>query len=365
MGKLDEAVAAYLKALEIQDDAGPRAQLAAAYARQGKTDEAIAEYEKAAGLDAQDWRSRAILGDLYLQAGNLDKAEARYRAALAIKDDLAGAHYGLGLAAYKRCNLSVMEQEVKAAASHSPGIALYKGALAGVHEAQGRTKEATAIYAELLASPVTDAIAHLLGGDYLLRTGKLDEAAGEFQIVLGTENLPPILAAAAHNALGKVYTAQERLIPAGSEFNLALQAFSAHAEAQAMLGDTSLRGGDAVGALAAYDAAAALLPEYGRQMSADEAALLAVGLEIHRGFALGRQGKQADSAAALDKALSLAQGLAQKTPQWPGARFALALTYSARGEMAQSESEFAAAFQCDKSLIAARARAEADLAKLR
>jgi tetratricopeptide (TPR) repeat protein len=108
-----------------------------------------------------------------------------------------------------------------------------------------------------------------------------------------------------------------------------------------------------------------LLPTYARQISTDNASLLAIRLQGRRGLALARQGKTDEGTNAFDQALSLAQELVGRTPQWAQGRFELALVYAARGDRAKAESEFAAATQCDQSLVAARARAEADLEKLR
>ncbi len=365
MGRLRDALAAYTEQAKIADSAPLRRQMAVLHTVLGETDEAVAQYEKAVALDAQDWQSRAALGNLYLLLGRDGEAETEYRAALAVNPNSAEAHYGLARVAYRRCNLSDMEQSLKSAIAAAPGMALYKAALASAYEAKGRSDEAAAIYRELGAAPAEDALAHLFAGDYLLRQDDPDGAEAQLQLVLGVPNMPPLVLSLTHGLLGKVEYARGRLVAATSEFQAALKALPVNAEAQQALGDIALRGGDAEGALAAYEAAIALLPDYGRQVAGDEASLSAVNLEIRRGLALARRGATAESSAALDKAVAVAQDLANRMPLWPRAHFVLALAYHAQGNSAGAEAEMAAATQCDQSLGAAWARAQADLAKLR
>ncbi|MCZ7574997.1 MAG: tetratricopeptide repeat protein [Ardenticatenaceae bacterium] len=364
-GKLDEAAAAYRQALAANESAALHAQLAAVYARQGELSAAADEYRKGVSLDPQAVAIRLPLARLFSQMGRLDEAEAQYRAVLATDSKNAAAHYGLGLVEYKRCHLSTMEQEIEAAAGLAPEEALYRAALATVAEARGQSAAAAQAYAGLQAAPASDAVAHLLAGDFLLRTGQLDAAAGEFQRVLDAAGPEPVHVSLAHSGLGQVYAGQGRTIPAASEFRLALSAFPTNAEAQAWLGDLALRGGEGGGALAAYDRAITLLPEHAQQVSADDAAGLAVSLQARRGLTLSRQGNHDGAATAFDQAVALAQAMVSQTPQWPRAHFALAQAYAARGDSAQAAAEFAAAAQCDRSLVAEQARAEANLEKLR
>ena len=131
------------------------------------------------------------------------------------------------------------------------------------------------------------------------------------------------------------------------------------------LGDISLIGNDAANALAMYDRALVALPDYGQQMSADNASVLAISLQIRRSLALRRQGRSDEADQALNQALAQAQAILDLGPQWPLAHFALGLVYTARGEQTKAGAEFVQATQCDQSLVAARICAEADLARLR
>ena len=64
---------------------------------------------------------------------------------------------------------------------------------------------------------------------------------------------------------GELYYVEVKLVAAKSEFAAALAAMPANADVQAALGDLALREGDAAAALAAYDLAVGLLPDYALQ----------------------------------------------------------------------------------------------------
>ncbi len=364
LGRWDEAAAAFEQALALTDVADLHRELAMVSTQQGKTDAAILEYQKAAAGNAQDWYSRYWLGNLYSRQAKFDDALKSYRQALALQPNRPEVHQGVSSLEYKRCNLTGATQEANAAVTAAPNQSLYRGTLAAMLDAQGRSAEAGAIYAGFRQAGAEDALAHIFAGEYLWRSGKLDDAVREFQLVLQSPKLIPIVASLAHDDLGQVYAEQDKLIAAESELRLALEATPANADAALRRGDLRLRQNDAAGALAAYDQAATLLPAYAIQFSADTAALLSISLPAERGLALARQGKTAESAAALDQALALAHSQVELTPQWPTARVQLAYVLLARGEADKADAEFAAAVQCDASLSSAKARFQNNLARL-
>ena len=126
--------------------------------------------------------------------------------------------------------------------------------------------------------------------------GELDAAAQQFQILLEAGDASSPLLSLAYTALGKIYYAQERLLPAAAEYESALDAFPANAEAQALLGDIALRNGDAAAALQAYDAAFDLLPAYSRYFPPDPRH--ADGFFVYPSRPGAGQHGQADEAAA-------------------------------------------------------------------
>lgn len=361
-GNLAEAAGAYEESLAIEDSALARGQLANVYWQQGDVDQAIVQYEQAVALDPTQPRLQVRLGGLYASRGRLAEAEAAFRAALSSDPENADALAGLAGAAYRQCSVNTAVQSMSGAAALAPG---YRGTLATYYEAQGRSADAAALYAEMADAPAEDVFAHLAVADYLFRSDRLDEAAQSYQQILEAGSAPPgLVTSLIHYALGQIDYSQERLFAAGGEFEQALAAFPANVDAQASLGDLALRAGDPAQALAAYDAALAGAPQYLAGLPAENASLTGVLLHVRRSLALAQQGDDAASAAALDQALALAEAAVALTPRSPLAQFALATAHQARGETAEAEAAFARAGECDQSLIAARGRLEQGLASL-
>ena len=71
-----------------------------------------------------------------------------------------------------------------------------------------------------------------------------------------------------------------------------MAAFPANVDAQAGLGDLALRTGDAAQALAAYDTALPLIPQYVGGLPAENAALTGVLLQVRRSLALAQLGRR-------------------------------------------------------------------------
>ena len=188
-----------------------------------------------------------------------------------------------------RVDLFLAQESMAAAAALSPA---YRGSLAAFYEAQGRVADAEALYTELGQAPEDDVFAHLAVADYLFRSGRLDDAAQTYQQILEAGSAPPgLVTSLVHFALGQIEYLQERLFAAGGEFDQALAAFPANVDAQAGLGDLALRAGEAADALAAYDAALPLVPQYMGGLPAENVALTNVLLQVRRSLALAIEHK--------------------------------------------------------------------------
>ena len=363
-GNLDDAATHYRAALESEETSYTHAQLASIYRAQNRPEDAMHELERAIELEPDNWYALYLRGELYTQSGDLDAATADYAAVLEINPEAAAAHYGLSLAAYRQCRLSAAAQAIGKAVALNENSTAFLGLQAGIYWAQNRVAEAEAIFNRLQAAPPSDWAAHLAVGDYLYQMGELDAAAQQFQMLLEAGDAASPLLSLAYTALGKIYYAQERLLPASAEYESALAAFPANAEAQALLGDIALRNGDAATALQAYDAAFDLLPVYGRYFPPDTPAMLEVSLFIRRGLALDRLGQADEAAAERDQALAAAQEFAARFPNSPAGNIALAVAYTALGETEQTSRAYAAALECDRSVELTFARFQAELAKL-
>lgn len=361
-GQLADAAAAFERALALEDNALARSQLGGILLQQGELTGAISQYERAAELDPQEPRYQVRLGSLYASRGDLAQAEAAFQAALASDANNAEAYAGLADAAYRQCRVNVAVQAMATAAGLSPA---YRTPLPALYEAQGRTADAESLYAELAAAPSEDWLAHLTLAEHFVRNEQWDEATQTYQQLIEAGHVPTgYVMSLIHTALGHIDYAQERLFAAGGEFEEALAAYDANADARAGLGDLELRAGNAAQALAHYEAALPHIAQYLAGLPTENARMLEVSLHIRRSYALARTGDQAAAAAALDQALQTAEAAIALTPRSPTALFALAMAHLARGETEQADIAFARATECDQSLAPARTRLERSLAKL-
>ncbi len=102
-GKLDEAVDAFRKVLEV--DPGlvmANYDLALILDRRGQTDEAIVHYQRAVDADPSFLVCRCCLAAILERRGRSDESLAHYRAALEIDPDFALGHAGFGAVLERR-----------------------------------------------------------------------------------------------------------------------------------------------------------------------------------------------------------------------------------------------------------------------
>jgi tetratricopeptide (TPR) repeat protein len=98
LGKADEAIAQYQKALELKPDfAEVHNNLASLLASQGHADQAIAHYRRALEINPSFVEARNNLGLALQTQGKTEEAVAEYRKALEIAPDNARAHFNLGM----------------------------------------------------------------------------------------------------------------------------------------------------------------------------------------------------------------------------------------------------------------------------
>ena len=97
LGRLEQAVASYTKALQIKPDyAEAHNNLGAALSVLGKPGEAVASYDKALQIKPEFADAHNNLGNALKALGKPEEAVASYNKALQIKPDFADAHNNLG-----------------------------------------------------------------------------------------------------------------------------------------------------------------------------------------------------------------------------------------------------------------------------
>jgi tetratricopeptide (TPR) repeat protein len=151
MGRADEAVVQYQKALEVKPNhADAYYNLGHLFAKMGRTDEALAHYQKALDIDPNHAKAHINLGGLLADLGRADEALAHYAKASEIDPNDSGIQYNLG---------SLLED-------------------------MGRTDEAIAHYQKALILTPDHPETHYNLGHLLARMGRSDEAIAHYQQTL-------------------------------------------------------------------------------------------------------------------------------------------------------------------------------------
>jgi tetratricopeptide (TPR) repeat protein len=87
--------------------------------------------------------ARVNLGNTLLEKGDLDGAEANYRAAIAIDPDAGGTYYNMGMVYDKRSDLAGAEEWYRRAVALAPNNGYYREVLDGIVRKRARLDELT------------------------------------------------------------------------------------------------------------------------------------------------------------------------------------------------------------------------------
>jgi len=255
LGKLEEAIEAYTKALAIKPDyAEAYSNMGAALADQGKPEEAIEVYNKALAIKPDYAEAYSNMGNALKEQGMLEEAIEAYTKALAIKPDYAEAYSNMGVA------------------------------LAD----QGKLEEAIEVYNKALAIKPDYAEAYSNMGMALKDQGKLEEAIEAYNKALA---IKPDYAEAYSN-MGVALADQGKPEEAIEVYNKALAIKPDYAEAYSNMGNALADQGKPEEAIEAYNKALAIKPDYAEAYS-------------NMGIALKDQGKLEEAIEAYNKALAI------------------------------------------------------------
>ena len=118
---LNKAVKAYGKAIELKSNyAAANYEIALAYDRQGKTNEAISKMQNSLQLAPQDTGVIFQLGVLYYKASQFDKAKSAFAKAVSLDANFSNARYFLGLLLDKEGNKSAAIEQFEKIAELNP-----------------------------------------------------------------------------------------------------------------------------------------------------------------------------------------------------------------------------------------------------
>ncbi len=182
LGKLEEAIEAYTKAIAIKPDyAEAYNNMGAAIEQQGKLDEAIEAYNKALSLMPDYSDAHNNMGNALKNQGKLEEAIESYNKAVAIKPDYAGAYYNMGNAFKDLGKLEKAIESYAKALSFKPDFAIAYNNMGNALKDQGKLEEAIEAYNKVVSFMPDYAEAYNNMGNALEDQQKFDEAVVSFQ----------------------------------------------------------------------------------------------------------------------------------------------------------------------------------------
>ena len=177
IGKLDEAVLAFKKALLIKPDyAEVHYNLGNAFRDQEKLQEAIESYGNALSMKPDHADAYLNLGNALKEQGKLDQAIEAYSKALSIKPDYADAYLNMGVTLKEQGKLDEAIVASHKALSIKPDYVEAYLNMGAIFEDQEKLDEAIGAYNKAISIKPDYADAHLNMGNVLKVQGKLDEA---------------------------------------------------------------------------------------------------------------------------------------------------------------------------------------------
>ena len=260
-GKQDEAIAKYLKAIEIDPtDAYAYVNLGVARRAQGDQEEARRDYEQAMRIDPQNALAYNDMGNLLLAEKNATGALKNYEQAIEINPEYTHSYYGRGIALRNLGQLDKAGASFQKALELRPRKELARDAhngWGGVLRKQGKWDEAIAHFQEAIRLDPADPDAYTNWGCVLQDEGKFEDAAAMQQQAITVKSDCPLC----HENLGHVLYMQGQLDQSASEFERAINLNPKGAGAYNGLGKILLDRGEYEAAIAKYEKAIELDPD--------------------------------------------------------------------------------------------------------
>jgi len=258
-GHVDEAIAHYQKALQINPDyAKAHNNLGIALLQKGSVDEAIAHYQKALQINPDYAEAHGNLGNALLQKERVDEAITHFQRALQINSDYAEAHGNLGNVLLQKGRVDEAITHFQRALQIKPGSAETCYNLGNALLQKGHVDEAITHFQRALQIKPNYADAHNNLGNALLQKNNVDEAITHFQraLQIKPDNTE------AHNNLGIALRQKGRVDEAIVHYQKALQIKPDYAEACYNLGNALLQKGRVDEAIIHYQKALQIKPNY-------------------------------------------------------------------------------------------------------
>jgi tetratricopeptide (TPR) repeat protein len=289
---------------------GPAAIVARAIQlqKEGRLEEAAAEYQRFLVLVPKSWEARSNLGVVYAQLGRYEDAVREYRQALAGAPGNVAIRYNLAVALYKAGRIREAVGELESVLKTKPDHPAAPLLLADCRLQLGEWKQVIAQLDPLLEKdPENKAILYLIG-TALMRDRQYERGQRVIDRILSQGD-----SAEAHLVLAIASREANDDISAEKELRKALERNPGLPTANGILGDVLVRMGDAPGAADALRRELEINPNH-----FDSHLLL--------GLLLRQEFDNDGAMAHLEKALTL-------RPGDPGVRYQIALVEAARGRL--------------------------------
>jgi predicted O-linked N-acetylglucosamine transferase (SPINDLY family) len=185
LGRLDEAIVSYRRAVELEPDlAQVHSILAEMLQDRGQLDDAVKSYRCLLELKPDFAEAHANLGNALRDLGRLDEAAQSYGRALQLKPDFAEIHSNLGVTLQDLGRSAQAAASSRRALSLKPDFAAAHNNLGNALKDQGQLNEAVASYLRALEITPTYVKAHYNLGVARQDMGLLDAAAASYRLAL-------------------------------------------------------------------------------------------------------------------------------------------------------------------------------------
>jgi uncharacterized protein (TIGR02466 family) len=182
LGRLDEAVSAYRRCLELQPAfAQAQVNLGSALEALGRQEDAADAYQAAIKIDPAMAGAHLSLGGVLEDQGRLDEAVTAYRTAVELQPSFAEAHYNLGGALRALGHLEDSVAAYGRAIALRPNLAQAHSNLGYVLQELGRIDEAIESCRRATGCDPNFPGAHSNLGDALREAGQLDAAVAAYE----------------------------------------------------------------------------------------------------------------------------------------------------------------------------------------
>jgi len=220
--------------------------LGEALLQKGRVDEAIAYFRKALEIQPNDTLTQTHLAVALFQEGQPNEAFARFRKALALRPADPLIHYNFGVALLHYGQVNEAATQFQKALELQPDYAQDLSRLGNASLHRGQVDEAIALFQTLLKVQPDDTEAHYILGMIFLQQGKAKEATNQLEEVLKFQPANP----QAHDNLGLALLRTGRVPEALIHFQKALELQPDNADARNNLAwvlatspDASIRNG--------------------------------------------------------------------------------------------------------------------------